>query len=147
MTRASQFHNNTWYLSLPRTNNYQNNDVIFPFQIDKFVEKKEEKKLTLSNPALSSRLPSVSPTPARSVTGFSPMGSATKFLCFCDVLDIVVYWACWFSWNLKTFFNETLNVGWTLFDGQQDVNRFFFSTSHTAETLLAWMTHKLIIKK
>lgn len=45
--------------------------------------------LTLSNPFSSSLFPSTSPTPAKSVTGFSPMGSATKFLCFCDVLDIM----------------------------------------------------------
>uniref|UniRef100_A0A182VI34 Uncharacterized protein n=1 Tax=Anopheles merus TaxID=30066 RepID=A0A182VI34_ANOME len=42
-----------------------------------------------SKPAASNRLPRTSPTPARSVTGFSPIGSATKFLCFCDVLDMV----------------------------------------------------------
>lgn len=44
--------------------------------------------LTLSKPAASSRFPNASPIPAKSVTGFSPIGSATKFLCFCDVLDI-----------------------------------------------------------
>ncbi|KAL2738557.1 hypothetical protein V1477_011916 [Vespula maculifrons] len=46
-------------------------------------------KHTLSKPAASSLLPRTSPTPAKSVTGFSPIGSATKFLCFWDVLDIL----------------------------------------------------------
>lgn len=57
--------------------------------------------ITLSNPAPSNRLPSVSPTPAKSVTGFSPIGSATKFLCFCDVLDIFIRFVL-FSLSLQT---------------------------------------------
>lgn len=37
-----------------------------------------DKILTLSKPLASSRLPSTSPMPASSVTGFSPIGSDTK---------------------------------------------------------------------
>lgn len=46
---------------------------------------------TLSKPAASNLFPKTSPTPASSVTGLSPIGSATKFLCFCDVVDILIY--------------------------------------------------------
>lgn len=45
-------------------------------------------KLTLSKPCSSSLLPRTSPIPDRAVTGLSPMGSATKSLCFWEVLDI-----------------------------------------------------------
>lgn len=40
---------------------------------------------TLSKPFSSSFLPSTSPIPANDPTGFSPIGSATKSRCFCDV--------------------------------------------------------------
>ena len=43
----------------------------------------------MSNPLEDRRLPNVSPIPANSVTGLSDMGSAIKFLCFCDVVDMV----------------------------------------------------------
>lgn len=45
---------------------------------------------TLSKPAASNLLPKTSPIPAKSVTGLSPIGSATKLRCFCDV-DIFIY--------------------------------------------------------
>lgn len=44
---------------------------------------------TLSKPFSSNLLPRTSPIPASAITDFSPMGSATKSLCFCDVDDIV----------------------------------------------------------
>ena len=47
-------------------------------------------RLNIPPALLSILLPSTSPMPARSVTAFSPMGSATKFLCFWDVVDMVV---------------------------------------------------------
>ncbi len=43
----------------------------------------------LSKPMDSSRFPRTSPIPARSVTGFWPMGSATKFLCFWEVVALL----------------------------------------------------------
>lgn len=46
----------------------------------------------LSYPSLQSLSPRTSPMPARSVTGLSPIGSATKLRCFCDVLDIITAW-------------------------------------------------------
>lgn len=147
MTRASQFHNNTWYLSLSRTNNYQNNDVIFPYRIDKFIGKKRRKNAHLvKSRALqpfAKRFADTSKVRHRLLA--HGLGNEISMLLRCARHCCLM--ACWFSWNLKTLFNETLNVGWTLFDGKQDVNRFLFSTWHTAETLLAWMTHKLIIKK
>lgn len=45
-------------------------------------------QITLSKPFSSSLLPRTSPMPARAMTGFSPMGSATKSLCFWDVDDM-----------------------------------------------------------
>ena len=50
---------------------------------------KNQQAHTLSNPLEDRRLPNVSPIPANSVTGLSDMGSAIKFLCFCDVVDMV----------------------------------------------------------
>ncbi|CAG2161890.1 unnamed protein product [Oppiella nova] len=44
---------------------------------------------TLSKPLDSNLLPNTSPIPAKSVTGFSPIGSDTKLWCFCDVVDIL----------------------------------------------------------
>ena len=44
--------------------------------------------LTLSKPSSVSLDPSTGPIPARSATGFWPIGSEIKFLCFCDVDDI-----------------------------------------------------------
>lgn len=58
-----------------------NNDVIF-VRLKILISNNENYVRTLSNPAVSNRLPSVSPTPAKSVTGFSPIGSATKLRCF-----------------------------------------------------------------
>lgn len=49
---------------------------------------KPDIKLTLSKPWSSSFLPRTSPMPDRAVTGLSPMGSATKSLCFWEVVDI-----------------------------------------------------------
>ena len=46
--------------------------------------------LALSKPFLVSRWPRTSPMPARSVTSLSPIGSATKLRCFCDVDDMVL---------------------------------------------------------
>lgn len=63
------------------------------------VEEQKIVVITLSNPAPSNRLPSVSPTPAKSVTGFSPIGSATKFLCFCEVLDIFIRFGSFFTFS------------------------------------------------
>ena len=72
----------------------------------------------LSNPLLSNLLPKTSPipvtchmfifmynqtseyNPARSVTAFSPIGSATKFLCFCEVVDIVLRYLLSCVWNI-----------------------------------------------
>ena len=45
----------------------------------------------LSKPFPESLPPKVSPIPAKSVTGLSDMGSAMKFLCFCDVVDIFFF--------------------------------------------------------
>lgn len=45
-------------------------------------------EITLSKPLSSSLLPRTSPMPARALTVFSPIGSATKSLCFCDVDDM-----------------------------------------------------------
>lgn len=45
-------------------------------------------QITLSKPFCSNLLPRASPMPARAMTGFSPMGSATKSLCFWDVDDM-----------------------------------------------------------
>lgn len=47
--------------------------------------------ITLSKPFSSSLLPRTSPMPARAITGFSPMGSATKSLCFWDVDDMAAF--------------------------------------------------------
>lgn len=47
----------------------------------------------LSNPFSSSLLPRTSPMPARAITFFSPMGSATKSLCFWDVDDMAAWQA------------------------------------------------------
>ena len=46
--------------------------------------------LTKSYPFSERRLPRTSPTPASSVTGFLPIGSATKLRCFWDVEDIML---------------------------------------------------------
>lgn len=53
--------------------------------------KKLKNQFTLSKPFSSSLLPRTSPIPARVVTLFSPMGSATKSLCFCDVDDMAAF--------------------------------------------------------
>merc|ERR1719483_440999 len=45
----------------------------------------------LSNPLLVSLWPRVFPIPASSVTGLADIGSAMKFLCFCDVVDIFFF--------------------------------------------------------
>ena len=45
--------------------------------------------LTLSNPFSLRRSPRTLPIPANSVTSLSPMGSATKLRCFCDVEDMI----------------------------------------------------------
>ena len=70
--------------------------------------------LTLSKPLLWSLLPRTSPIPARSVTGFSFIGSATKFLCFWDVVLIllVYFWTLtkieFLEKNLTVWCNFTL---------------------------------------
>ncbi len=44
----------------------------------------------MSKPFDSSLLPRTSPIPAKSVTGLSLMGSATKLRCFCEVVDMTL---------------------------------------------------------
>lgn len=71
---------------------YQQRRIIFVLTSLHPVCKSSKKiacKLTLSKPDMINLFPRTSPTPAKSVTGFSPMGSATKLRCFCDVLDII----------------------------------------------------------
>lgn len=63
--------------------------------------------LTLSKPASTSLFPRTSPTPAKSVTGLLPIGSATKFLCFCEVLDIFIN--CEEAIGDKCLFSERIN--------------------------------------
>merc|ERR1712029_86161 len=52
----------------------------------------------LSNPFPESLLPRTSPIPAKSVTGFSFIGSATKLRCFCDVVLILTNLQWLLSW-------------------------------------------------
>ena len=66
------------------------------------------KTLTLSKPLLWSLLPRTSPIPARSVTGFSFIGSATKFLCFWDVVLILLVFFC--TLTKIEFLQKTLTV-------------------------------------
>ena len=45
--------------------------------------------VTLSKPSLQRRSPRAGPIPAISMQDFCPIGSLMKFLCFCDVDDIL----------------------------------------------------------
>lgn len=59
------------------------------------MQKRKNVKVTLSNPIDTNFRPSESPIPAKSVTGFSPIGSDTKHRHTSTVFDIttLVQWS------------------------------------------------------
>lgn len=75
------------HMPVDRKWKWKTNSTLCIYKENDYVELPS--KPTLSKPLSSNLFPRTSPIPARAITGFSPMGSATKSLCFCDVEDIV----------------------------------------------------------
>ena len=93
----------------------------------------------LSNPFSANFPPNTGPMPANSVTGLSPIGSETKFRCFCEVLITASARICWVKKASKKRLVKLHKITW--FGSDTHVVLLLRETGRVVSTILKFPKH------